>query len=135
MSYRITDKQTAYLQVLLREAFSNLYRLPYRVELNTLNQMPRAEASELIQHLVDAKARGWKPLVTETPKYGYVFVSGVRQRAATLDELTRSLAALRTSGKKGRAAGKIYTDHGEYIGYVADETSEGRTEAEVRIQG
>ena len=56
---RITSRQESYLIMLLNEAFSKHYSPRGYVAPNQVHRMDTQSASKLIQHLLDAKARGW----------------------------------------------------------------------------
>jgi len=66
-SSRITGAQETYLRRLLNEAFARRYDTTAAlgvIERNRLGTLTGTEASRAIQHLVEARERGWTPWVS-----------------------------------------------------------------------
>lgn len=96
---RCTSAQETYLRRLMSEAFSHLYDYTAvcgRIEPNRLHTMTRDEASQAIQHLIDAKARGWTAWA-ETPA-AQANAAAEAQRSAATQARVAILRALKAQG-------------------------------------
>lgn len=102
---RCTSAQETYLRRLVSEAFSHLYDYTAVcgiLESNRLHALTRDEASRAIQHLIDAKARGWTPW-RSTPEAQAKAASEAERSAATQARVA-ILRALKAQGHRCNCA-------------------------------
>lgn len=98
MSQRITSAQKTYLTRLLNEAFSKLYTpTPFgHVALNQLHTMTMDQASDLLSHLLKAKARGWSSW--ESTAEGQAKATSDAERSKLTLERVTTIKALKAQG-------------------------------------